>query len=189
MEKGKKMYTTKRYSASISVDEYIRQYVDVETFLESCKQCPNYNRIWSCPPYDFDVMEIWRKYRRLELTAIQIIFDEAYAGKAFSPEQMQQIIKQSIGKAKQDLSEELFQKEQQIPGSVSLSAGSCSLCNGRCSREENRPCRFPDKMRYSIESLGGNVGLTISRLMGIELEWIQEGKLPHFFVLVCGLLS
>lgn len=42
-------------------------------------------------------------------------------------------------------------------------------------------------MRYSIESIGGNVGLTVSKLMGIELEWVQEGKLPSYFVLVGGL--
>lgn len=43
-------------------------------------------------------------------------------------------------------------------------------------------------MRYSIESLGGNVGLTIEKLMGIHLEWMEEGRLPHHFVLVSGLL-
>ena len=59
---------------------------------------------------------------------------------------------------------------------------------GICKRTEGQPCRFPDKMRYSIESLGGNVGLTISRLMGIELEWMKEGTMPRYFVLVSGLL-
>ena len=44
-------------------------------------------------------------------------------------------------------------------------------------------------MRYSIESIGGNVGLTLGKLMGIELEWMEEGRLPHYFVLVCGLLK
>ena len=44
-------------------------------------------------------------------------------------------------------------------------------------------------MRYSIESLGGNVGLTVSKLMGIELEWVTEGKVPSYFVLVGGLLK
>ena len=43
-------------------------------------------------------------------------------------------------------------------------------------------------MRYSIESLGGNVGLTISKLLKLELEWIEEGKLPNYFILVSGLL-
>ena len=54
--------------------------------------------------------------------------------------------------------------------------------------KKGEPCLFPDKMRYSIESLGGNVGLTIEKLMGLHLEWMEEGHLPHHFVLVCGLL-
>ncbi len=63
------------------------------------------------------------------------------------------------------------------------------MCRGmECTRTEKKPCRYPDQMRYSIESLGGNVGLTVSRLMGIELEWIEEGKMPSYFVLVAGLL-
>ena len=51
------------------------------------------------------------------------------------------------------------------------------------------PCRYPETMRYSIESLGGNVGLTIEKLMGLKLEWMEEGRLPHHFILVCGLLQ
>ena len=44
-------------------------------------------------------------------------------------------------------------------------------------------------MRYSIEALGGNVGKTVHDLLGIELEWIEEGKVPSYFVLVGGLLE
>lgn len=43
-------------------------------------------------------------------------------------------------------------------------------------------------MRYSIESIGGNVGLTVSKLLGIQLEWLKEGQVPEYFVLVGGLL-
>ena len=94
----------------------------------------------------------------------------------------------SVHRIKQELSDELLEKEKEYKGSISLSAGSCIRCGGNCTRKEKKPCRFPEKLRYSIESLGGNVGLTISRLMGIKLEWIEEGKLPSYFVLVCGLL-
>ena len=65
---------------------------------------------------------------------------------------------------------------------------SGDLYEGSCTRLEGKPCRHPGKMRYSIESLGGNVGTTLSELMEIELEWIQEGRLPSYFVLVSGLL-
>ena len=88
------------------------------------------------------------------------------------------------------MSRELFELEKEFPGSVSLSAGSCGMCRGGgCTRPEGKPCRFPEKMRFSIESLGGNVGLTVSRLMGIELEWMEEGKMPSYFVLVGGLMK
>lgn len=182
------MYTTKRYEATIPVSDYLKGYVDVDTFLECCKACPNYDSKWSCPSYDFDVIEYWKKYQTLDLTAIKIIFDEGYAGKELPEEEIQRITEASVMQIKRELSEELLCREKEIPESISLSAGSCIFCKGNCSRKEDKPCRFPDKMRYSIESLGGNVGLTISKLMGIELEWMEEGKLPHYFVLVCGLL-
>ncbi len=203
------IYTTERYEAVVSVEHYLEKFVDVDTFLEACKACPNYEKIWSCPSYDFDVIEYWKKFNTLELTAIKIIFDEAVAGKQLTKEEQEAITKNSIWEVKAQLAEELYEREKAMPGSISLSAGSCTLCKDAgvyaedgselceggselcesfCTRQKGEPCRFPDKMRYSIESLGGNVGTTLSELMEIELEWIQEGKLPSYFVLVSGLL-
>ena len=50
---------------------------------------------------------------------------------------------------------------------------------------------LPPELRTQerLSSPGGNVGLTVSKMMGIELEWVQEGKLPSYFVLVGGLLK
>ncbi len=196
------IYTTERYEAVVSVEHYLEKFVDVDTFLEACKACPNYEKIWSCPSYDFDVIEYWNQYKTLELTAIKIIFDEAVAGKQLTKEEQEEITKNSIWEVKAQLAAELYEREKAVPGSISLSAGSCTLCKDAgvyaedgselcesfCTRLKGEPCRFPDKMRYSIESLGGNVGTTLSELMEIELEWIQEGKLPSYFVLVSGLL-
>ena len=81
----------------------------------------------------------------------------------------------------------VYAEEEENPGSESLSAGTCQICSG-CTRPAGEPCRFPEKRRYSIESIGGNVGKTISKLCGVDLEWIEEGKLPDHFVLVGGLL-
>lgn len=181
------MYTTERYEAKVAVDHYIKEYVDVEGFLEACRKCPNYSNVWSCPPYDFDVIKYWEQFNVLELTAIKIIFDANYAGKQFSPEELEKITRSSIWEVKQQLTQELYEREKVAPGSVSLSAGSCSLCKS-CTRSEGKLCRHPEDMRFSIESLGGNVGLTTEKIMGIELEWVQEGRLPNHFVLVCGLL-
>ena len=43
------------FQAEIPVEEYMKECVDVATFLEFCKECSNYGKLWCCPPYTFDV--------------------------------------------------------------------------------------------------------------------------------------
>ena len=111
-------------------------------FRRCCRVCPNYDKVWSCPSYDFDVLSYWRKYKTLELTAVKIIFDEDHAGKAFTKEEQDKILAQSLRVEKEKLSEMLWEKEKEFPGSISLSAGSCNLCHGNCTRPDENACRF-----------------------------------------------
>lgn len=168
------------YEKTIGVPAYIEGYVNVEEFLECCKVCGNYNRKWSCPSYDFDPVEdYWKKFSNFYVVGKKMILAEE------EKENWENLMEEVKGQ----LTEELFEKEKQYPGSRSLSAGSCHICGtDNCSKVAGEPCRFPDKMRYSVESLGGNVGLTASRLLGIELQWIEEGQVPDYFTLVGGLL-
>jgi len=175
------MYKTQWYEKEISVEEYLENYVNVAEFLTYCRDCPNYEQVWSCPPYDFDPEDYWRKFDSLHLVACKILFEEGTDEK----ESMR-----IMAEVKDEMTEKLFAMENDYEGSVSLSAGSCGICGrGGCTRPQGSPCRYEEKMRYSIESLGGDVGRTLSRLMGIELEWITEGKMPSYFVLCGGLLK
>ena len=181
------MYTTKRHTAEISVADYVRDYINIEEFVEYCRECPNHDQRWACPEFDFDVLGYWQSHETLKLIAEEIIFDEEYAGKKYEDEELKEIIRNSMGPVKDKRTAELFEEEKKYPGSVSLSAGSCHLCD-KCTRPEGLPCKYPEKLRYSIEALGGNVGMTIEKLMGIHIEWMEENTLPSKFVLVCGLL-
>ena len=183
------------FEKEISVKEYIEGYVAVEEFLEACKSCPNYGSVWSCPPYDFDVLEYWNRFSTLRVLARKIYLD------GISSQEEASALLVSV---KDDMSAGLYELEGAVPGSISLSAGSCSLCCGMQDSEDGQPyvslggscctracgeaCRHPEQMRYSIEALGGNVGLTCRKLMGIQLQWVEEGKLPSYFVLCAGLL-
>ena len=174
------MYNIEHFEKEIPTCEYVDNYVEISEFLEYCKECRNYKKVWSCPEFDFDVMSYWNGYSTLRVVAKKINFEEGT-----TPEEGMEIMKE----VKDNLSDELWELEEKYPGSISLSGGSCYLCGeGNCSRPEGKPCRYPEKMRYSIEALGGNVGLTVRKLMGIQLEWIEEGKLPSYFVLIGGLL-
>ena len=164
------MYDVKRQKTSIDVETYLKEYVDVDKFIRCCEECPNHNSVWTCPPFEFDAMELWQRYDILDLYAEEIIFDKEYAGRKCSKDELQVIMERSLGTV-----------------SMALSAGSCRVC-GECTRPTGEKCRNPEKARYSIESIGGDVGKTINELMRIELEWMEEDVLPGKFVLVCGLL-
>ena len=182
------MYTTTFYESHIPVLEYVDNYVDIPTFLECCKACPNYGRLWSCPPYDFDVEAYWKQFKNFKVMATKIVFEKPVIDETYSKEALETIMNTSISVEKQKLSDILMEEEKKYPGSASLCAGCCSLCQGQCNRPEGAPCRYPEQLRYSIESLGGNVGLTINKLLKLDLEWIEEGRLPNYFILVSGLL-
>lgn len=177
------MYTTETFEASIAVTEYLERFVDIPTFLAACKACPNYGHLWSCPPYDFDVEAYWKQFHMLHLAAVKIVFDEEERQKA----ETKAVLDEILAAEKKKLGEKMMAEEKKYPGSVSLSAGCCDRC-AACTRTEGKACRFPQEMRYSLESLGANVGLTIERLMHLKLEWMEEGRLPHYFVLVNGVL-
>ena len=181
------MYEVKRRMVTVDVDEYLKEYVDVDKFIRYCENCPNHNRIWTCPPFEFDVMARWEKYDVLDVYAEEIFFDKGYAGRKCSKDEIEQILENSLGTVKNRLLDEMLDLEKKIPGSMALSAGSCRLCK-ECTRMTDEKCRNPERARCSIEAIGGDVGKTICRLMGIELEWMKEGILPEKFVLVCGLL-
>ena len=52
------------FQAEIPVEEYMKECVDVATFLEFCKECSNYGKLWCCPPYTFDVeKDYWNKFK------------------------------------------------------------------------------------------------------------------------------
>lgn len=167
------------FEKTIEVEEFIEEYVNVDEFLECCKECENYDMVWSCPTYDFDPVDYWRKFKNLYVVGKKMILEED------EKENWETLMAQ----VKAEIGDELYALEEQYPNSKSLSAGNCKICGeGNCTRKTGEPCRYPEKMRYSIESLGGNVGLTASKLLGINLQWIEQGQIPDYFVLVGGLL-
>ena len=90
---------------------------------------------------------------------------------------------------KEGLLGQLLALERAGDGALLLSAGSCTLCGARCTRPDGAPCRCPEKMRYSIEALGGNVAETAERYLHKPLLWIEDGRMPDYLTLVCGLLT
>lgn len=171
----------------VPLAEYCAQCVDVPKFLGYCAACPNYGGTWSCPPFDFDPQEIWDRYDRILLRAVKVPVPAELREKVLSPQEINDESHALLAPIKHDLLSSLLEQERATPGSLALSAGRCQECRV-CTKPSGQPCRQPERMRHSIESLGGDVGKTLSLYLGQELLWGREGHLPEYYILLGGLL-
>ena len=184
-----KQYEVTRMEASIDVADYYASYVDPPRFLAFCRQCTAYGKVWSCPPYDFSVEELWQSYERMLLLGRKLTFTPELCRRRYDSSQMQQLLADTLLREREDMERELFELEAAHPGSIALLPGSCHRCgDGNCSRTAGLPCRDPQHLRHSLESLGGDVGRTAEELLGFSLLWSSEGRLPAYLCLIAALL-
>ena len=137
-------YHIRELTAEATVPEFVAQFVHVEKFLPACRQCPRYNTRWTCPPFDFDPMDVWGGYTGLRLYAR--ILDADGAGQPMDD------ATEALLREKRLYREKLRQWEQAAPGSQMLLAGTCDQCQV-CEKSQGRPCHSPELLRYSIEAL------------------------------------
>ncbi|MBC2888990.1 DUF2284 domain-containing protein [Gordonibacter massiliensis (ex Traore et al. 2017)] len=175
-------------SSFVAIDEVTKKFVDVERFNALCKACRNFNAKWSCPPFDFEPLEYWAQYRQLEVTCAIVAFPPFDADKRPVAE-IDAMKWAALAEAKRDLEDRLLEREREKPGSKALFPGSCSRCATPCKRALGRQCASPETLRFSIESLGGDVGLMQRELFGLDLVWANAGEIPLRYQLVGGLLS
>ena len=177
------LYTVATLDRTVPLDEFRQGLVDVPQFSGYCRDCPDYGQTWSCPPFGFDPAAVWEKYDAIRLYARKLVFakDRLFPGERRAFEQ------EALPRIKADLARELLAMEAETPGSLALFAGKCDLCPV-CARAEGQPCRTPDRMRYSIEALGGDCGGALERYFGESLQWAQGNRLPEQLTFLGGLL-
>lgn len=174
----------------VPVAEFVRSCVDVEKFSAYCRACHGYGKTWSCPPFNFNPSELWEKYHTIRLYSRKIPIPESMQATRFSPEELNRAALELLRTEKRAMLTELLELEKQFPGSMMLSAGSCNVCpEGSCTRSTAEPCRNPEMMRYSIESLGGDVGKALELYFNLQLLWGRDGHMPEYYILLGGLLK
>ncbi|MGI6028893.1 MAG: DUF2284 domain-containing protein [Candidatus Heteroscillospira sp.] len=172
-------YSVQPMEACVPVDEYLDTCVNVEKFLGYCRECGNYKHRWSCPPFDFEPVTLWKQYRTFRVFARILTVVPGTGLPAMLKGMMEE---------KSRLMHELLELEHSIPGSLALSAGGCSLCGNNCTRPRGEPCCKPNEMRYSIDALGGDMSETMERYFQKPILWIKNGEIPDYLTLVGGLL-
>ena len=178
-----KLYTCTILERTVPLPPLVRDLVDVPRFSGYCQDCPNYGRYWSCPPFDFDPADLWGRYDALGLYAWKLVF----ARDRLFPGERRAFEAQALPRIKADMARTLLEMERGTPGSLALFPGRCEWCPV-CARMEGNPCRMPDRMRYSLEALGGDCGGILERYLGETLQWAVGNRLPEQIILLGGLL-
>ena len=181
-------YTVSYKEVTVDADEFISRYRDVERIRQYCLQCPGYGKTWCCPPFDFDPCTVTDGFNTVKLMAAIIEFDEETRASCRSAEQAAQMGREAMQDEWQSLLPRLYEMERTTPGSRCFTF-RCSLCPEGCTRPEGKPCRHPDKMRHSLESVGFDIEAMTRDLLGINLEWSTDGSLPKHLTLITALFS
>jgi len=179
-------YTVKTSEATIGASEFIARYRDVERFDAYCRQCPGYGMSWNCPPFDFDPRTRSDGFLTVRLMGTTIEFDEETRAACKTAGESASVGREAMAQVWKTLLPQLYELERQHPGSRCFTF-RCVLCPEGCTRPEGKPCRHPDKMRHSLESVGFDIEAMTRDLLGIELEWSTDGSLAKHITLVTAL--
>lgn len=173
-------YTTERYTAEIDAKAYIKRFRKADYFLKLCQQCGNYGRRYGCPPFDHDPIEAVKDYNRVRIIGVKITPED----RSLPLEAANNLMKPVIDK----LNAELLETERRLEGMCFGFVGSCPYCDGApCARINGKPCKHPDKVRSSLEAYGFDISKTAKELLGLEIKWSQQGLIPEYLTLVCGI--
>jgi predicted metal-binding protein len=121
--------------------------VEVEGY---CSECPNYGRIWSCPPFDFDVTTYLEPYEHVLIIGVKTTDFEA--------------TRRRFGDVLKGISE-----INEINLEV-LIAGNCYHCEV-CTKTIGEPCILNEGTKYSLEALGFHVGDICEHILDAPLDW------------------
>lgn len=179
-------YSVNSKQVTISAEECISRYRDVDRILSYCKQCPGYGKTWNCSPFDFDPASVTNGFKSVTVTGTTIEFDEETRAACETPEQSAATGREAMHEVMNTLLPQLYEQERQEPGSRCFTF-RCVLCPEGCTRPTGKPCRHPELMRHSLESVGFDLVAMTRDLLGINLEWSNDGTLPKHLTLVTAL--
>jgi predicted metal-binding protein len=149
-------------------------------FLDMCKKgCRNFNNKYSCPPLSPEFSSYVKNNEFLLVVLLKIELSQMSGKNEYHKLRIgNAVIKPRLEKIMRMLEANL--------GSKFLSTGACRLCKP-CQKKLGKPCKHPDKMRFSLESLGVDCNKLTEDLFKFHLLWYKDKKAPEYTAVVCAL--
>lgn len=176
-----------KYSISYQIEpidnEQLMKYFKPEEVFSYCSACPNHARIWSCPPHDISINDYLSAYNQIWIIGAKLHIKPEW----IDEKNKEQSVMNVFLEARKQFGDKLFELEKRYKNSNILLAGTCYQCK-ECTRDEGKECRFKDKLRYSLESIGFLVSDIVSDVLKDEIRWVKDGELPEYILSVGALM-
>lgn len=98
----------------ISVERLLTQYWNPEPVREACKLCPDYGKVWSCPPGVPEADAYLKKFSEGFLIGVKVKYPEEIRKNVSTPEEAQQLRNQTYERVKRNLLLILLELEKEF---------------------------------------------------------------------------
>ncbi|MDF2677195.1 MAG: hypothetical protein K0Q97_1513 [Bacillota bacterium] len=182
------MYKIETKINKIKMNDLILNYRNMEKIEGYCKECSKYNMVWSCPPYDFNIENYLSQFENVHIIGTKVIFDKEVLATNYSKEEVNKISFETVINVRKKVFDKLIKLEEIYPEGKIINSGNCTICNS-CTRISSIKCIHERDLRYSLESLGFDVGKVTKEILNIELKWPTHTRLPEYLTLASGFMT
>ena len=166
-----------KLSVEIPVEKII---ANKQEYSHLCKiGCINFGQKYSCPPYSPTFEAFAVECHLLTVLYYRVFLDQYLDTSPYNR------VRASNSVIKSLLDKELLTYKSN--GYKVVGSGSCRACKA-CGAKKNMKCKKPEKIIYSLESLGVNVNQLVLDCFKIELQWYRKGFSQQFTSVVGGVL-
>lgn len=153
--------------------------VEYEKLALLCEEgCKNFNTKYCCPPISPSFQKVSRGFKYLTVNVFKTRLKEYKT--IYNTIRMINNVNKTIQRRIID--------QATIEGEIILENGSCRLCRN-CQMENNLPCKYPGRMRYSLEATGIHVYDLVMKCFDFPLLWYSKGNFPEYQCVVSGILT
>ncbi|GAA0713835.1 hypothetical protein GCM10008904_28590 [Paraclostridium ghonii] len=156
--------------ANICKNTLLNKYMDFDYFTGLCKDgCPYYDLSYTCPPNSPKFTEYTKNYEYSLVIVMYMNIDSHNSIETVHPY------------LRRVLSDLLIPLEKKFNGLLS-DGGRCRYCN-KCAYVENLPCRYPDKIRFSMEAMGIDLDKVCKDILNHSILWNENNENSYCTVL------
>lgn len=165
-------------TVTLPTNEFVRRYYNPQK-QQSCHSCPFYGKNHACPPDGAEAKDLLLSFPFIHLFAAR----HYTARPITSGKEMHDAFAQ--GRIVFDA--HLLACEANSECSMALIPCSCTRCE-RCARVDHEACRYPDKLRKSLDALSVEVSRIADEVFSLEIQWYKE-KPSEYVTMIGGILS